>query len=207
MKSRHISSLRSCILLVWSPSLQADLLQMVENYELSDHAALPPAKVVMFPTISLLSTQLVISLFAMRPPEFPMRDSPAVIQTKMNAGDLMCGSKRRISILPFGLTHKQIFLDLRLLPPHRRARTPWTSICVDLFPLAKKEVLAQLKDSFQRCCLCFSVLMSDLTNCSSIFFFFSSPSSCPFPFSFMPPALNSSRLYLKNWEAAKNQVG
>lgn len=89
MKSRHISSLLSCILLVWSPSLQADLLQMVENYELSDHAALLPAKVVMFPAISLLSTQLVISFSAMGPPEFPMRDSSAVIQTKMNAGDLM----------------------------------------------------------------------------------------------------------------------
>lgn len=54
----------------------------------------------------------------MGPPEFPMRDSFVVIQTKMNTGDLVCGSRRRIRILPFGLTHKQIFLDLRLLPPH-----------------------------------------------------------------------------------------
>lgn len=35
---------------------------MVENYELSDHAAHLPAKVVMFPTISLLSIQIVISV-------------------------------------------------------------------------------------------------------------------------------------------------
>lgn len=62
MKSRHISSLQSCILLLCSLLLKADLLQMVENYELSDCAAHLPAKVVMFPTISLLSIQVVISL-------------------------------------------------------------------------------------------------------------------------------------------------
>lgn len=79
---------------------------MVENYKLSDRAAHLPAKVVMFPTISLLSTQVEISLWAMGPPGFPMRDSSVVVQTKMNTGDTVCGSKRRIRILPFGLAHK-----------------------------------------------------------------------------------------------------
>jgi len=78
----------------------------MENYELSDRAVHLPAKVVMFPTISLLYTEVVVSLYAMGPPEFPMRDNSVVVQTKMNTGDIVCGSKRRIRILPFGLAHK-----------------------------------------------------------------------------------------------------